>query len=223
MENLPGYIALTFIATTLLTLILLYKATHYSKPIIIITLTWLILQAVISLTGFYTVTNVLPPRFGLLLIPPVVFIVVSFFTIKGKAAIEGFDVKQLTLLHLVRIPIEIGLYWLFLHKTVPQLMTFEGRNFDIICGLTAPVIYYFGYIKNSLNKAVLIGWNIACLLLLANIVVLAVLSAPFPFQKFAFDQPNLAILYFPFIWLPGFIVPAVLFAHLVSLRRLIIH
>jgi hypothetical protein len=36
----------------------------------------------------------------------------------------------------------------------------------------------------------------------------------------AFDQPNIAILYFPFVWLPSVVVPGVLLAHLVSLRKL---
>jgi len=94
----------------------------------------------------------MPPRFGLLLLPPVALIIAIFFTAKGRLFIDGFDVKTLTLLHVVRIPVELTLYWLFVHKTVPQLMTFEGRNFDILCGLTAPVIYYFGYIKNVLHK-----------------------------------------------------------------------
>ena len=49
----------------------------------------------------------------------------------------------------------------------------------------------------------------------------AVLSAPFAFQKFGFDQPNIAILYFPFIWLPCCIVPIVLFSHLVTIRQII--
>lgn len=110
----------------------------------------------------------------------------------------------------------------FLHKSIPQLMTFEGRNFDIIAGLTAPVIYYFGYIKKVFPKSVLLTWNIICLVLLLNIVVNAVLSAPTPIQQFAFDQPNTGVLYFPFVWLPGFIVPVVLLAHIVSIRSLIL-
>lgn len=221
MEHLPIYINIVFVLTTLLTIVLLYKATNYSKPVIIAAILWLALQAVVGLTGFYTVTTGSPPRFGLLLIPPVIFIIILFITRKGKSAIDGFDAKTLTLLHIVRIPVELTLYWLFLHKAVPGLITFEGRNFDILCGLTAPLVYYFGYIKNALNRKVLIAWNIACLLLLANVVITAVLSAPLPFQKFGFDQPNIALFYFPFIWLPCFIVPTVLFAHLVTLRRLI--
>ncbi len=221
MEHLPLYIYVVFVATVLLSIGMLYKAINYSKAIIAV-LAWLALQAVVSLTGFYTVTNVMPPRFGLLLIPPVIFIIMLFLAKKGKAVIDSFDVKTLTLLHIVRIPVELTLYWLFLHKATPGIMTFEGRNFDILCGLTAPIVYYFGYVKNVFGKKVLIAWNIICLLLLANIAVIAVLSAPYPSQKFGFEQPNIALFYFPFVWLPCFLVPGVLFAHLVSLRRLII-
>jgi len=221
METLPTYISIVFVLTASLTLLLLYKAGGNSKPLIVITLLWLALQAVAGLMGFYTVTKGTPPRFALLLVPPVVFIGMLFLTKKGRAFVDGFDVKTLTLLHIVRIPVELTLYWLFLHKAVPQIMTFEGRNFDILCGLTAPIIYYFGYVKNVFGRKILLGWNIICLLLLANIVVTAVLSAPFPSQKFGFEQPNIAMLYFPFVWLPCFVVPAVLFAHLVTIRRLV--
>ena len=221
MEHLPIYISILFVLTVSLTMGLLYKAANYSKPVIIVTLAWLTFQAIIGLSGFYTVTaSIFPPRFALLLMPPVVFITALLFTKKGRGFTDGFDIKTLTLLHIVRIPVELTLYLLFLHKLVPGIITFEGRNFDILCGLTAPIVYYFGYIKNVLNKKVIIAWNIACLLLLANVVITAVLSLPSPFQKFGFNQPNIALFYFPFIWLPCFIVPAALFAHLVSMRRL---
>lgn len=100
-------------------------------------------------------------------------------------------------------------------------MTFEGRNFDILSGLTAPVVYYFGFIKKGLNKKLILVWNLICLGLLINIVAIAVLSAPFPFQKFAFDQPDIAVLYFPFNWLPCCVVPLVLFSHLATIRQLL--
>ncbi|AYL97977.1 hypothetical protein [Mucilaginibacter celer] len=220
MENLPNYINIVFILTTLLTMLLLFKAGNYSKPLIIITTLWLAVQAIIGLSGFYTISSGVPPRFMLLLAPPVILITVIFFTKKGKELINNFSLKTLTLLHIVRIPVELVLYWLYLHKAVPQVMTFEGHNFDILCGLSAPFIYYFGFIKKVLSKRVLMAWNIICMLLLANIVITAVLSAPFRFQQFGFEQPNIALFYFPFVWLPAFVVPAVLFAHLVAVRRL---
>ena len=221
MEQIPDYIKIVFVFTTLLTIYLVYKAANYSKTVIIGIVSWLALQAVISLTGFYTFVDIMPPRFALLLFPPLLLIAILFLTKRGRSFVDSLDVKTLTLLHIVRIPVEFILYWLFLYKVVPGIMTFEGRNFDILSGLTAPFVYYFGYRGKLLSKTILISWNIACLLLLFNIVVTAILSAPAPFQHFAFDQPNIALLYFPFVWLPAFIVPIVLFSHLVALRQLI--
>jgi hypothetical protein len=134
---------------------------------------------------------------------------------------DGLPLAHLTYLHVVRIPVEIVLYLLFINHTVPELMTFEGRNLDIISGVSSPLIAYFGIAKGKPKKTLLLIWNFICLGLLFNIVIHAVLSAPFPFQQFAFDQPNIAVLHFPFIWLPTFIVPLVLFSHLTSIRQLI--
>ncbi|MGR9839057.1 hypothetical protein ACUOH4_26735, partial [Escherichia coli] len=92
-------------------------------------------------------------------------------------------------------------YWLFLHKAIPDLMTFEGRNFDIVSGLTAPLVYYFAFIKKRVGRTTLILWNIICLLLVINVVVTSILSSPTSFQQLAFDQPNIGILYSPFVLL----------------------
>jgi hypothetical protein len=220
INNLPMVINILFVLITILTVFLFYKASRSNTAMVIIA-AWLILQAVIAFTGFYEVTTGFPPRFALLAAPAILFIIILFIWPKGKAWLDGLDTKTLTLLHIVRIPVELTLYWLFLQKTVPQIMTFAGRNYDIIAGLTAPIVYYFGFVRNNLSKTVLLVWNILCIGLLANIVITAVLSAPTSFQQFGFDQPNIAILYFPFVWLPCCVVPLVLLAHLVCIRRLL--
>ena|ERR1700741_563207 len=221
METLPVYLNVLFIGTTLLTVWLLYKATNNSGLTLILLLTWLALQALIASTGFYTISNTLPPRFVLMVLPPLLLIIFLFSTKKGRTYIDGLDPAILTFLHVVRVPVELCLLLLFMFGAVPQLMTFEGRNFDIISGVTAPIIFYLGYRKQKLSKGILLIWNFACLALLFNIVIHAVLSAPFAFQQLAFDQPNVAVLYFPFNWLPSCIVPVVLFSHLVCIRRLL--
>ena len=221
MENLPTDISIIFGLTTILTVGLFYKATSNSKVTLLILLTWLALQTFIGLAGFYTVTDTIPPRFLLLVLPPIFFIIGLFVTLKGRQFIDSLDTKTLTILHTVRIPVEIVLFWLFVNKTVPELMTFEGRNFDILSGLTAPIIFYFGFIRKQLDRKIILIWNFICLGLLINIVVNAILSAPFPFQKFAFDQPNIAVLYFPFNWLPSCVVPLVLLSQLATIRQIL--
>lgn len=222
MNNFPVYISIIFILTTLLTITLFYRATGYSKKAGIIIFIWLILQTVLGLSGFYIKTETVPPRLLFLAAPAFLFIIILFITTKGKQFIDGLYLKYLTLLHIVRIPVELVLYWLFLNKAVPQLMTFEGRNFDIVAGISAPIIYYFGFIKNNLSKKIILIWNFICLALLLNIIINAVLSAPTVFQQFAFEQPNIAILYFPFNLLPAVVVPLVLFSHFVAIRQLVI-
>ena len=225
-NHLPVYISLLFIFITILTIVFFIgavKENHSTKKtafVLITIIVWLALQAVLSLNYFYTVTNTTPPRFFLATAPPLLVILILFITKRGRRFIDSLSPQILTQLHVVRIFVELILLWLSLYKLIPRLMTFEGRNFDILAGLSAPLITHFGFVKKSLSKKFLVGWNIVCLLLLLNIVINAILSAPFPFQQFAFDRPNIAILYFPFIWLPCFIVPVVLFSHLVLIRQL---
>ena len=221
MEDLPIYISIIFVLTTFFSVWLFYKASSNSKIVLIILLVWLAIQAKISLSGFYKVADTFPLRILLLMIPPVLVILSLFITIKGRQFIDSLNIKSLTFLHVIRVPVEIVLFFLFMNKVIPKLMTFEGRNFDILAGLTAPIIFYWGFIKMQLSRKLILIWNFICLLLLLNIVINAVLSAPLPFQKFAFEQPNIAILYFPFNWLPSCVVPLVLFSHLVTIRQLI--
>lgn len=220
MENLPAYISILFGITTILTAWIFYKAAGNSKPVLLVILVWLAVQTFIASSGFYTVTDTLPPRFLLLVLPPFLGIAGLFMSLKGRNFINGLDLKSLTILHTIRIPVELVLFFLFTYKAVPELMTFEGRNFDILSGITAPVIFYFAFIRKQFGRRIILFWNVICLGLLVNIVGNAILSAPFPFQQFAFDQPNIAVLYFPFIWLPCCVVPLVLLSHLAAIKQL---
>ena len=208
-------------ATTFIAIFLFYQASGKNKLVLTVLLAWLLFQTVLGTTGFFNVTDTMPPRFALLILPPLLLVIAIFLTSRGGAFIDNLDVKTLTVLHAIRIPVEIVLFWLFINKLMPQLMTIEGRNFDILSGLSAPVVYYFAFVKNKLGAKTLFAWNFICLAILLFTVSNAILSAPTPFQKFAFDQPSVAVLYFPFTWLPAIVVPLVYFSHLVCIRRLL--
>lgn len=212
---------IAFGLTTIITLYFFYRATNHRKIFLVIAAVWLLVQGAIALSGFYIVTHTVPPRFLLLVAPPLLLIAALFFTKSGRQFIDGLDLKYLTLLHAVRVPVELVLFSLFIHRYVPELMTFEGRNLDILSGLTAPVIYYFVFVSKRFGYRALLAWNIVCLLLLFNIVTHAILSSPTVFQQLAFDQPNVGVLYFPFVFLPAIVVPLVLFSHLAALRQLL--
>jgi hypothetical protein len=219
MLPVPAYLGLAFVLITGLAVGLFYRAAHHSKVVLGLLLAWLLGQGAVSLSGFYTVTAALPPRLALLLGPALLLIAGLLATPRGRRFLDGLRLDRLTLLHVVRIPVELVLLGLYLHQAVPQLMTFEGRNWDVLSGLTAPVVYYLAR-RQRLSRAGLIVWNVLGLGLLLNIVGNALLSVPGPLQRFGFEQPNVAILHFPFVWLPGCVVPLVLLAHLAALWQL---
>jgi len=208
----------TFLAVVIATFCLLYFSIKPPRPVLILILIWLMFQSLLARSGFYVDITTMPPRFALAIGPPFIFII-YLFVFRRNALIANSSLKHLTLLHTIRIAVELVLFGLFKIGEIPELMTFEGSNPDILSGITAPLAWA-AYQYHFIGKKGLLIWNIACLVLLFNIVVRALLSAPTPFQQFAFEQPNVAVLKFPYVLLPAFVVPAVLFSHIAAITKL---
>lgn len=221
MSNVPTPINILFIVTTLVTIFMFYKASGRNNVVLMIIGILMFIQAFLGFIGFYQITDTIPPRFILLISPGLLITIWLFNAKKGKAFVDALNIKDLTLLHTIRIPVEITLFYLFVSGLIPEIMTFEGRNFDILSGITAPIIFLIAFSKGQIQKTVLLIWNFVCLALLINIVTIALLSAKTPFQQLAFQQPNIGITYFPFVWLPSIVVPIVLISHLTAIRKLI--
>jgi hypothetical protein len=226
IENLPFYVSLIFAVTTIVTIgffLLVVRQTDANRAFVatvsLALISLLILHAFLAASGFYLVTNTLPPRFILAPLPTTLILLVLVF-IFARKPFSPAALQTLTLLHIIRVPVELCLHWLFQYELVPQLMTYEGRNFDIVSGLSAPFVAAWAFRGGRINKFFLIAWNIVALLLLINIVAHAILSLETPFQKFAFEMPNRGVLYFPFIWLPAIVVPIVFVAHIIGLWQL---
>ena len=227
MEGLPAYVSPFFIATTFLTVGFLFYAVKQAgtdslpaKLLLFLIAFWLVFQASLAFGGFFQVTSAMPPRIFAYAAFPALLTAILFVVFFPRTLIDRLPLRTLTLLHVIRVPVEITLLWLFQSGQIPQAMTFEGRNLDVLSGLSAPLIYFVAFRKGSPNRPLLIAWNIVALLLLTNIVATAVLAFPSPVQSIAFDQPNRAIMYFPFNWLPAVVVPIVFFSHIASLRKL---
>jgi len=227
IEGLPVYVPVVFILTTLLTVgvfaYAIFRAGLQStaaKILLAFTLIWLVVQAILAANGFFQKFGVVPPRtfaFG----PLPFFVLTIAYLIFGRKFLTELPLTVLTWIHVIRIPVECVLLWLSQNGLVPVEMTFEGRNLDILSGLSAPIVYFLAFRNGRVNRILLIVWNIAALCLLINIVTIAVLAFPSPFQTIGFDHPNIGVTYFPYVWLPAVIVPIVFFCHLASLYKLI--
>ncbi len=219
IENLPTWINLLFLATWLVTLGIFYYSNGKPKKVILAILIYSLIQSVLAYVGFYQVVEGMPPRFTLVIIPTIIFLVYGLLPKQQKWINQNRNTKISIFLHVIRFPVEIVLWQLFIYKMVPELMTFEGRNFDILAGITAPIVGLL-FLKNKIGKRIVLIWNFLGLGLILFILFNGVLSAELPFQQFGFDQPNRAVAYFPFILLPAVIVPIVIWTHLSDILKL---
>jgi len=224
MLVLPSTVPIVFVGATIFSLAALFHILHgvvSRKDVLIITiplLAWMTIQAILSFGHFYLAPESVPPRFLFAVLPPLL-VTILVFLLPARKVVWQLPLQALTLLHIVRIPVELVLWWLYNEGYVPKLMTFEGGNLDIISGITAALVGVWAF-WGRLKPRLLLIWNIFALLSVINIVVRAVLTLPYSTQQLAFEQPNQAVLYFPFIWLPSVIVPIVLFCHAASIGQL---
>ena len=219
MSHLPFPIIGLFLLTVVAAFALLAFAVRGSRGVMLGSALWIVLQSAIAISGFYQITDTMPPRLALAAVPPLLVIAALFSTSNGRQLIDAMSLKWTILLHSIRILVEATLYWLFLFRQVPALMTFEGGNIDILAGLSAPVVWW-AFSRNYIGRRGLVIWNSLALVSVLNALGRAMLSAPFRFEKLALDQPTVAILDFPFVLLPAFLVPAVLFCHFVIFRKM---
>lgn len=228
--EIPLYITALFVLTTLLTIGFLLRSFPRKRPaasgsqlLTFLLPFWMILTGFLAAGGFYQHFEIFPPRIFTFAVLPALLIIATLFIFFRHSFVEKLSLKTLTWLHIIRLPVEIVLVLLFHAGLVPRVMTFEGWNFDVISGLTAPLVAFFAFRNDQMNKPLLITWNVAAFALLVNIVVIALLSLPSPIQQLGLDQPNIAVAYIPFIWLPALVVPIVLFSHLAALWNLLRH
>lgn len=202
-----------FIIISFLFLLLFYFGTGRNKRLLFVFVTWQL--AVVSL-AILKVFEEKPNLFPLAILGTVAFT----FLILKQIDKQKVNVKILLAVHILRIPVELILYQLFLQNKIPDLMTFKGWNFDILIGFSAFVLLVYALLTNrKINRKFFIIWNVVGVVFLLFIVSLAILSSPLPIQQFAYEHPNVAVLEFPYCLLPTCVVPVVLMSHILLIAE----
>lgn len=180
------------------------------------------LHWVLAERGLYTNAQAFPPPQLLLLAPVLVALLGTVLLRPGRAWLRGLPLFALTAVHGLRLPVELVLHDAYQAGLVPQDMTYSGFNFDILSGISALLLLLL-WMRSGRppGRAVLVAWNLLCLGLLLVVVGTAVLSIPSSVQRLNFAAPNLLVTATPWVLLPAVLVPAVLFAHVAALLRLL--
>jgi len=177
---------------------------------------WTALICGLSATGFFSDFSAFPPRIGIVLCIPLAAMLFLTYSKTVKELLPLIPARNIIRLQVFRVGVELLLWAAFVQNLIPVQMSFEGRNFDVVSGILAPVVAYF---LVSSRTAIYI-YNFIALGLLLNIVVIAVLSMPTPFRVFMNEPSNVLVSQFPFILLPGMLVPLAYGLAFLSLRQL---
>lgn len=226
MLTSTGFIVLTVVMYTLVMMELkkaiaktqwtdVLKRTRYQRTLYSL-VGWAVFISVLALTGFLQDYTKFPPRVMIVLALPLITMISVTFSSPVKDLLKVIPEQNIVRLQVFRVFVEVLLWMLFIQNMLPVQMTFEGRNFDILAGLTAPLAAYF----LTRHRAVLITWNILSLGLLINIITIAILSLPSPMRVFMNEPANTIVGIFPYVWLPGLLVPLAYGLHFLSLKQL---
>jgi hypothetical protein len=179
---------------------------------------WLALTGVLGASGLVARTALPPPLFVLLLAATAATVALAFSPL-GALLARHLPLALLVGYQAFRIPVELLLHQGHVEGFVPVQMTYVGLNFDVATGISALAVAW-ALRAGRLGRRGVLVWNVAGLLLLANIVTIALLSAPTPLRAFPGSPSNAWVRHAPWIWLPTVLVQAALLGHLLVFRAL---
>ena len=179
---------------------------------------WAIATSILSWSGVLSDFSTFPPKLIIVLIIPLVTIIWLVRTKEVKEILIHTPPESIIWIQSFRIIVEILLWRLYVDNLAPIQMTFEGRNFDILSGLSAVVVAYL-VANKKISSPLVVAWNLACFALLVNIVAIAILSMPTPFRVFMNEPANTIVAKFPIVWLPALLVPLAYGLQFLSLRQ----
>lgn len=183
---------------------------------------WLAVTGGLAAAGVLDEWDTMPPRALPMLLISTLVVIACARSSFGRCLAEGLPLGMLVGFQAFRIPVEIMLHRAYEQGVIGVQMTWSGRNFDIVTGLSALVLGLWLSRRGEQRPAprgVIWAWNLLGLGLLINVVTIALLSMPTPMRVFE-GPPNVWVASFPYVWLPTVMVMTALLGHLLVARRL---
>jgi len=187
-------------------------------------LVWLTYAGLLGYLGVLKNMTTHLPGIAFLVVPVLLFLllVLAFVVLPdaGARVALAFPLWILLGAQSFRICVELFLHQLWIDGLVPKMLTFEGANVDIYVAVSAPLIAWLST-RGRLGLRIALVWSVLGLLALTNVVTRAVLTAPGPFNLIHTEVPNRLMGTFPFLFIPGLLVPLAVVLHLLALRAIV--
>jgi hypothetical protein len=159
-----------------------------------------------------------PPPFMLAAAVPIVLALATAFSGLGRRIAAHASFAWIIGIQSFRFPLELVMHRAATTGLMPPQMSYSGRNFDIVSGILAIVVAVVAS-RSARSRGLVVAWNVIGTLLLVNIVAIAVASTPL-FAAFGPDRLNTWVADPPYVFLPTVLVPAAVFGHALTWRKL---
>ena len=176
---------------------------------------WMSATWIAAQSGLLRRWDHVPPPFGLLVLAIVLLAFLLAFTTPGRRLAQFVPLWALVAVQAFRLPLELAMHQLSDRGIMPPQMTYTGRNFDILTGVSAVIVAVVA--ARGRGRVLVTAWNVIGLALLMNVVAIAILSTP-TFRYFGEDRLNVFVTSTPYVWLPAVMVLAALAGHLMIFR-----
>ena len=178
---------------------------------------WLVITGILGSTAKLHDFSQRPPRIVVLIALSVVGVYFGSYFPAARKLMESPGLAWLIGLQVFRVAVEIFLDLGYRAGFVPMQMTLEGRTWDVLTGLTAlPMAWLVA--KQKAPRWLIYAWNTMGLALLLNVMTIAALSMPTPLRHFQNEPPSTFVTYFPYVWLPTYLVQVAWMSHLLIFR-----
>ncbi len=160
------------------------------------------------------------PGLGLAVILPIlVMTTLAFGTTGGRQALAEVPVPTLIGVNVVRV---LGVDFLLLHAAgrLPVPFAPAAGWGDFVVGAAAPLVAWMVARDWPGSRRVALAWNALGLLDLVDAVGLGVTSSPGPLRVFVGDPSSAIMSELPWVLIPCFVVPLLVFTHLAVFARL---
>ncbi|MGB0425115.1 MAG: hypothetical protein ACPGED_12360 [Flavobacteriales bacterium] len=223
-----GFIGLTLIVIAFL-LFIGFKAidassTKISRDKLILTsglLIWHVYILALSSTEFIMDYG-FPPRFALaFILPSFLFTGIFLFRSKNKTWIQSIPEHWIIYFQSFRILVEILFLFALTEGIFNPEVTLEGYNFDMIYAFSAPIVGLLVFRFKVLPRGFLKVWNYLGLVVFASIIFVFMTCIYAP-ELYGGASPLLPLKAFsyPYVLIAGFLMPAAVFLHVLSIVQL---
>lgn len=179
---------------------------------------WLCVSGIVASEGMIRDFSSTPPQFAFVIGPTFAMMFVLMFLPRFKSRSRNIPIEKLIGYQWYRFPLEVMLFLLASSHIAPIEMTFEGWNFDIVLGLTAPVVAWM-VVNKKISTSLANMWNVLGIGTVTAVALTGIFSAPTQFQQIFTNPSNTFIVSFPFVWLATAAVPMALLGHAYAIRR----